>query len=55
MASVLTLFAYIAILGFVVFLCIRLILWILPWTPVFFFVVNTVVYILIERGIDRSK
>lgn len=55
MAGVFSIFAAIAILGVVAFLLIRLILWIFPWIAILFFVVNTVLYFLIERDIDLSR
>lgn len=33
----------------------RILLWILPWIPVLMFIVNTAIYIVMDRNIDRSK
>lgn len=55
MAGVVSVFAAIAILGVFAFLLIRLVLWIFPWITIFFFVINTLVYILMERNIDLSR
>lgn len=55
MAAAVVVFSVIAILGFFVFLLMRILLWILPWIPVLLFIVNTAIYIVIERNIDHSK
>ena len=55
MAAAVVVFTVIAIFGFFVFLLMRILLWILPWIPVLMFIVNTAIYIIMERNIDRSK
>ena len=55
MAAGVVVFTVIAIFVFFVFLLMRILLWILPWIPVLMFIVNTAIYIVMERNIDRSK